>query len=403
VKRIVLCTDGTWAGPDPRRLGTAAPTNVVKMALMVRRHDDAGVDQVVFYQKGVGTGPRDRFSGGFLGAGISRHIKEAYRFLIDTYDAGDQIYLFGFSRGAYTARSLAGLIRNSGILRRDERHRLDEAFDLYRRRDDASKPTAVESRVFRRMYSCGDDPAVWFIGVWDTVGSLGIPNGIPWLPVTWLQYLNRKWQFHDTDLSSTVRYAFHALAVDERRAPFAPTLWTQRPDARGQTLEQVWFVGVHSDVGGGYRDRGLSDISLLWMVRRATQAGLALDLRALPSDLRPAPNPRGLLQDSRDGFPYRFVEAADRVIGQRRGPGRRRRRRHWWEVPPFSWISAGVSSVARLLGLMDPVPAADNKETGPTHETVHVSVIERRDSALDPRYKPANVADFLRRGGRIST
>ena len=195
-------------------------------------------------------------------------MRDCYRFLVERYEPGDELFLFGFSRGAFTARSLAGLIRNAGILRREHAGRVDEAYRLYRARGDLAHPSGIESRIFRRWYS--HEPDVHFIGVWDTVGALGIPGMRGRLA-------ERMWGFHDTQLSSHVSNAFHALAIDERRRPFAPTLWDRPADAPGQTLEQVWFAGVHSDVGGGYPNPGLSEIALLWMAGRAAACGLAFD------------------------------------------------------------------------------------------------------------------------------
>jgi hypothetical protein len=193
----------------------------------------------------------------------------AYRYLVDTYEPGDQLFLFGFSRGAFTARSTAGFVRNCGILRREHADRLDDAYTLYRSHNEPTKPRGIESTLFRQAYS--HEATVYFIGVWDTVGSLGIP----WSGNPLVNMVNKRWQFHDTDLSSTVSFAYQALAIDEQRRPFQPTLWTQPKDAPPtQQLEQVWFSGVHCDVGGGYLTHELSDITLNWMVEKARKSGL---------------------------------------------------------------------------------------------------------------------------------
>jgi uncharacterized protein (DUF2235 family) len=195
-------------------------------------------------------------------------VRRCYRFLAETYEEGDKLFLFGFSRGAYTARSLAGLIRNCGVLRPENVDQVDAAFAFYRDRSSRTHPSGLASQLFRSMYSYDEDD-IHFIGVWDTVGALGIPIDLPGLKGV----AERLWGFHDTQLSSHVRFAYHALAIDEQRAPFRPTLWTGAP-AQGQTLEQVWFSGVHSEVGGGSKDASLSDIALLWMVDRARSCGL---------------------------------------------------------------------------------------------------------------------------------
>jgi hypothetical protein len=220
--------------------------------------------------------------GGAFGAGLSRNVLDAYRFLVHTYEPGDRLYLFGFSRGAFTARSLAGLIRNCGIPRPEHADRIGEAWALYRSR--ASRPTSVAATLFRRAYSY--ETEIRFIGVWDTVGALGIPALPGPRPFRWLvNRFNRRWSFHDTELSSWVNGAFHALAIDEQRSAFAPTLWHQQPGAfaKGQELKQVWFAGVHTDVGGGYPDSGLSDITLHWMVDHARAYGLEFEADAFTS------------------------------------------------------------------------------------------------------------------------
>jgi hypothetical protein len=188
---------------------------------------------------------------------------------VRNFEPGDQLYFLGFSRGAYTARSAAGLIRNSGILRRENHDLIDQAFSLYRDRTSATEPDSVAARLFRRLNS--HESRIRFIGVWDTVGAYGIPLSGSRL----LHAVNRRWQFHDQTLSSKVDAAFQALAIDEKRRPFKPAIWKQSPKkSTGQRVEQVWFSGVHSDVGGGYAQSGLSDIALIWMANNARQCGL---------------------------------------------------------------------------------------------------------------------------------
>ena len=306
-RRVVVCCDGTWNTPDELREGAAEPTNVAKLALSVMTGD--GSEQLLFYEPGVGTTPDDRVLGGAFGYGLSANIRNAYRWLATNYQTGDALYLFGFSRGAYTARSLAGLIRNCGLLRSDNVDQVDPAFAFYRDRTSHTHPSSIASQLFRRMYS-HDEDEIHCIGVWDTVGALGIPNQMPgWdrLAGVFTDW-ERLWGFHDTQLSSHVHNAFHALSIDEQRAAFAPTLWTQ--DAAGsaqQRLEQVWFAGVHSEVGGGSASPALSDIALMWMIDRAQQCGLVLDLSRLESPAPAgigatvAPDWAGALVNSRHG------------------------------------------------------------------------------------------------------
>lgn len=297
MKRLIVCCDGTW-----NRLDQPSPTNVVRVKDAIADRDADGNEQRVHYEPGVGTRPRERYLGGGLGVGLSRNVRSCYRFLVDSYEPGDELYFFGFSRGAFTARSTAGLVRNSGILRREERGRVDEAYALYRDRGDQRHPSGAIAERFRADFSHPDMP-IHFIGVWDTVGALGIP--IPLLP----HALTRRWTFHDPELSSHVRNAFHALAIDERRGAFKPTLWLQQPDAHDQVLEQCWFAGVHCDVGGGYDDPALSALSLAWLAERARACELVLDV----DEFAAAGNPLGALHDSRTGF-YRRMRAFDRVL-----------------------------------------------------------------------------------------
>ena len=285
-RRIVICADGTWNKPDR----AAEVSNVVRVARSVLPRDAQGTPQMVYYHSGVGArgGLWDHLTGGALGVGLSANVKDLYLFLICNYQPGDELFLFGFSRGAYTVRSLAGLIRNSGILKAEHIDRYDSAYDLYRDKAPDTKPAGAKAVQFRGTY-CWPDANIRFIGVWDTVGALGLPVGA-------LRYwTRRRYQFHDVELSSHVDFACHALAIDERRPLFLPTVWKQQPNApAGQVLEQAWFPGVHADVGGSYPQTGLSDSALLWMCDRAGKAGLALNTALFPK----AGNPDGRMHDS---------------------------------------------------------------------------------------------------------
>ncbi|MGC0339992.1 DUF2235 domain-containing protein [Streptomyces sp. SLBN-8D4] len=322
-RHLVVCCDGTW-----NRADQSHKTNVAKVALAVRRRTAVGTEQRVYYHSGVGAQRPERLRGGAFGLGLSRNVLDAYRFLIQTYQPGDSLYLFGFSRGAFTARSLAGLVRNCGILRREQADRIGEAWALYRSR--TKQPTSVAATLFRQAYA--HETEIRFVGVWDTVGSLGIP-----VPAQFLRPLvsrfNKHWAFHDTDLSTWVNGAFHALAIDEQRSAFPPTLWHQQKGAaeQGQELRQVWFAGVHTDVGGGEADSGLSDLTLLWMAGHATRYGLEFDTRVLsekgPDEMKPdrsadfavRPDPLGARHCSRVKF-YKVFRVLDRPIGQAEEP-----------------------------------------------------------------------------------
>jgi uncharacterized protein (DUF2235 family) len=335
-KRLVLCFDGTWNTPDHVDDGVIQPTNVFKMYSAVEPRDATGIEQRKFYGTGVGTGWFDRIRGGAFGWGLSEKIKDGYRFLIDTFDPGDEIFLFGFSRGAYTARSTAGLIRNSGILRREHRGKLEDAYELYRRRDKDSSPDSTDAVRFRSTYS--HETNIKFVGVWDTVGALGIPVGIPWLPMTFRSFIDKRWEFHDVRLSRSVENAYHALAIDERRWQFKPTLWTQHPQAGNQVLEQVWFAGAHSNVGGGYRDAGLSDITFLWMKEHAERCGLGFNAAWIKDNIHG--EVLGPLRNSRVGI-YQILPGRDRSIS----------------VAPEARISIAASADERHKNARDPAYA----------------------------------------------
>ncbi|MGE0595055.1 MAG: DUF2235 domain-containing protein [Hyphomonadaceae bacterium] len=280
MKRLVICCDGTW-----QRLYGGALTNVALTARAITSRDNQGNAQIVFYSAGVGASV-DGLSlwQGMTGADLDDHLLEAWTFLNLNYEPGDQLYLFGFSRGAYTVRSLAGLLRKVGVLRRAHIDKAGEALALYRARELGAD--SAEADRFRRAHAIAwprlampftappFDLRVRYLGVWDTVGSLGIPRV---LPIS--LGLNRRYQFHDTALSRSVEFARHAVAIDERRAAFAPTLWSNVDafNAPGgpARVHQAWFPGDHGGVGGG-RLRGLSNCALLWVLEGAEQAGLAL-------------------------------------------------------------------------------------------------------------------------------
>lgn len=261
MKRIVIFADGTWNSPDE---GEA--TNVLQMARAVVPEQD-GVEQIVFYDWGVGT-DRKKMMGGIRGEGIDKNIMDCYRFIVHNYQQGDQLFFFGFSRGAYTVRSLAGLIRNCGLLKRQYADKIPDAYKLYRKRSKSSSPNADQAFKFRQDYAVADITQIEFVGVWDTVGSLGIP--VPF----WGTLGEREFLFHDVEPSKIIQHARHAVSIDENRVDFEPTLWDDKPDI---DLKQIWFCGVHSDVGGGYDEHGLSDITARWMLNEVEPFGLTFE------------------------------------------------------------------------------------------------------------------------------
>ncbi|MGQ9366614.1 DUF2235 domain-containing protein [Azospirillum sp. ST 5-10] len=301
-KRIVLCFDGTWNSPasDELPADRQVETNVRRFFEAVR----GDPEQVTFYDEGVGTRWWDRVPGGAFGIGLDRNICDGYDFLVRHHEPDSSVFILGFSRGAYTARSLVGMIRNAGLLPKKHRKRIPQAYELYRTRDGgADTPTALH---FRKEYQA-KAVAIDFLGVWDTVGALGIP-------LQAFDWFNRaRYSFHDTELSGIVRHAYHALATDEFREDYQATLWDPKRKPE-QTMEQRWFVGAHADVGGGYPDRALSDIALRWMMEKAVACGLSLADGSLPDTPSgvAAPDPTDSYSD--------FLGGAYRLF---RGPHRR--------------------------------------------------------------------------------
>jgi len=275
MKRIAIFADGTWNSPEKGRA-----TNVLRMARAVKP-EAGGSQQVVFYDWGVGT-DRKKLSGGITGAGIDKNIMDCYRFLVHNYDDDDQLFFFGFSRGAYTARSLAGFIRNCGILKREHANKIPDAFRLYRKRTRASRPDEAMPVRFRRDFAVANITPIEFVGAWDTVGALGIP--VPF----WGTLNEHEFLFHDTEPSKIVQHARHAVSIDENREDFAPVLWSDKPNV---DVRQVWFAGAHSDVGGGYRERGLSDCASHWMLSEVRKFGLQFESHYLDA-VRPDPGAR---------------------------------------------------------------------------------------------------------------
>ncbi len=273
MKRLVVCCDGTWNKPDNETV-----TNVEKIARTVQTDPPAagGVQQLVYYISGVGTSSyeADRLLGGAFGFALFQHVIACYRFLAQYYEPGEEIFIIGFSRGAYTARSLGGMIATVGLLTRIAlvEERLPEAVHLYQRTKMPAGEIGESTDEFKHDHCHA--AKVTFLGVFDTVGALGVP-GFEW----------KTPKFHNVQLSDQVLCARQALAIDETRMKFAPTFW-EAPSAPGvesgpvtedPRVKQVWFEGDHSDIGGGHPETGLSDTTLLWMAKEAHAAGLVFD------------------------------------------------------------------------------------------------------------------------------
>lgn len=326
MRRLIALFDGTWEKPE-------SCTNVERLRRLVAPRDAAGVEQRVEYFPGVGTGVASGLAhllGGAFGYGFSSTVRDGYRWLCRQWQAGDEIWLFGFSRGAYTARSVAGMIRKCGLLRRAADGTVGDnaiaaAYAFYR--DAAVKPGDAAAVAWRAARSAETD--IHFIGVWETVGALGIPHTAAWFP-----YARARYEFHDTELSRIVKHAYQALALDEHRANFAPAKWTRDPGtlAPGEScadwkagqieVEQRWFVGSHGDVGGGYRNDGtdrapdlLPDLPLAWLQGKAMAAGLGCTERFLPPPGADLGTPHPSYGEFMDGLYKFFSPPYNRVIG----------------------------------------------------------------------------------------
>jgi uncharacterized protein (DUF2235 family) len=315
MKRLVCSLDGTWNDDGPWPL-----TNVAKLHHSIPPRDRRCFSQLVRYIAGLATteGLHFSFLRGAVGLEVGARIRLAYEFLSDVYQPGDEIYLFGFSRGAYEARSLASFVTLFGIARANGNFSFDEAWKLYRQSDHKRDVDTLA----RLSAECHYPVRIRAIGVWDTVGNIGNPIwGTGWL--------SRLMSFHDMRLHDTIDVALHALSIDEVRGPFRPTLFTLPEGttlAPHQHVEQAWFAGTHADVGGGWPETELSDIALLWMAERvAALTGLAIDIDALKGSANP--NPLGLQHHSAGGklsafsrlFPFiRLIDQDPAAISRRR-------------------------------------------------------------------------------------
>ena len=355
-KNIVICSDGTG---NTSILGRG--TNVFKLfeAIDVNGHriDPNARPQIAFYDDGVGTSNFRlwKIVGGAFGLGLSRNVRQLYKELVRVYDGGadpDQIYLFGFSRGAFTVRTLAGLIANQGILPRQDHddpqaldRRIKKAYKAYRR---CYRPWLWRQWPWNRLFpiperrQAGNAPRIHFIGVWDTVDAVGLPFHIAdiWNRVVY------QFKFENRDLSTIVDQACHALSIDDERASFTPVLWNEANNE--SRIEQVWFAGVHSNVGGGYPKQGMSLVALDWMMEKAQHA----ELRFLPADRET----------------YRtHANVDDKLYDPRAGLG-----------VFYRWKPRDIAGLCQQAGIKKPA--------------IHVSVLERVAHGTED-YVPGNIPD----------
>lgn len=368
-KRLALFLDGTWNTLDDN-------TNVWRLKALCAKQGTDGLGQVAYYSRGVGTSLGEKVRGGMLGVGIDRNVARAYEWLVETYEPGDEIFIFGFSRGAYTARSLAGFIALCGLLKPGAPLGIGQLFERYRRGDE--RRTIRQLQAWKAAGELNDATLeeewmlayampvpIKMVGVWDTVGALGVPVGR-------IKGLSRSgYAFLHTGLRLPIENAYHALAIDEHRAAFAPTLWTKkirdgvpanamaapRPIAN---VEQRWFIGAHANVGGGYRSDLLAQVPLRWIMEKASTHGLTFRADVVPDPgVLKAP-----ITDSYSAFGYGLY----RYVAQ-----------------PFQ----------RTIGA--PPQPSDGGHDEVVNETIDASVFERWRA--DPDYRPPNLSDWGRRYG----
>jgi len=383
MKRIVLCFDGTWntlTNPDEA-------TNVVRVGQALKPVASDGVQQIVYYNSGVGSGGFvDQFLGGVFGAGLKSNVKRGLTFLSFNYNTGetpddppDEIYIFGFSRGAYTARALAGVIGAiGGIPKVSSFGEVEQFWTHYKQSKESRKEH--DDTIKQKLYPLPKSgKLIKCVAVWDTVGSYGVPAGAG---LTGLARTLTSWtrNFRDNEIGRRIEYGYHAMAIDERRRAFPATAWVPRtreagaaPDPELDALpepevEQVWFAGAHANVGGGYAQTGLSDQALLWMMARVQdQTQLEFDVDYIQKFFLPC--------------------AACSSYRSYKG---------WWLSSLWPYVRAMPKVVKNAAGVADPAPG----DTGAILDgRVHWSVKERLnrlclvDQDRYRTYAPKNLAD----------
>jgi len=355
MKRLAIFLDGTWNTLNNN-------TNVWRLKSLTAET----ADQRVYYSQGVGTQRGEAARGGITGYGIDDEIIEAYTWLIQNFDDGDEIFIFGFSRGAYTARSLSGLICKCGVLKLGAPLSIEQLYARYRLYDATTIKTLLASGLSKDasieeqwLVKYSRPTKVKFLGVWDTVGSLGLPLGSAAAKV-------HKYRFLDTHLRLDNETAFHALALDEHRHNFEPTFWTRTvrtgqagaPDRPIERVEQRWFVGAHANVGGGYASDPLAQRPLKWLMDKAAGLGLVFRDRVVIDTTQVAPPITDSYREFAHGF-YRFFSQ------------------------PFH-RPVGIPSEQGTLGT-----------TTRINETIDGSVFERWQ--VDENYRPANMVEWAKR------
>lgn len=380
MKRIVVLIDGTW-----NKEGTGADTNVAKLdsgkktitQAFIKASATDGIAQHVHYHDGVGSDGdlTQRLLGGAIGLGLKKIIQDVYEAIVSDFVAGDEIYIFGFSRGAYAARALAGLIGASGIQRQKNRDEFEVAWDHYRVAPAVRQQPQTASAGDRKTLDTydtlaqrqtfHDTRAIKCVAVWDTVGSYGIPAGIGLAPLA--RYFTLvTLGFHDTSFGEHIEVGLHAVAVDEHRRPFVPTFWTIEKGRQPKGhVEQTWFAGAHCNVGGGYPQSGLSDEALIWMIARVQAlTKLEFDIAAVRANTN--------------------ANLAEAVVDSTKG---------WVIDHAFPHYRTVLSPVAIQHGYL---VNSDDPTEEHINERVHWSVIAKRTNAAAIRYSPPNLPINIR-------
>lgn len=359
VKRIALFLDGTWNNVDDN-------TNVWRMKSLCAKSSE----QLVFYSAGVGTQSGEHLSGGMFGIGINDEVIAAYEWLVEHYEPNARLFIFGFSRGAFTARSLAGFISKCGLLKPGSPVSLKQLYERYRKGGIPRSVRALANVTDESQLSPEDKwikkysrpIPIWFQGVWDTVGALGVP--LPLFP----KVSKKNFEFLETDLRINDTHAYHAMAIDEHRKAFAPTLWTKDTPKHGETnaprtldeVEQRWFVGAHANVGGGYENDLLPQVPLKWLMNKAIAHGLLFnDEVEIDGDENTCP-----IRDS-------YAEMAGGL----------------YKVLTFG------NAFYRPIGV-EPIDTSDAVTTT-INETIDVTVFDRWRT--DQTYRPQNLSDWAHR------
>jgi uncharacterized protein (DUF2235 family) len=366
-RRLALFLDGTWNTVSDN-------TNVWRLRALFSPVGADGREQLPFYSTGLGTKFGERVSGGMFGRGILTAITSAYEWLVDIYEPGDEIFIFGFSRGAYTARSLSGFVSKCGILERGAPLGVNQLFKRYRRPHEqtiralqAQQNKSELTLEERWMLDYARPVPIKFIGVFDTVGALGVPFPI------FRKMFGTAYPFLNTGLRRNNEYAFHALAVDEHRKAFTPTLWTNMgatdaPPRPIERTEQRWFVGAHANIGGGCFSDQLAQLPFQWIEKKAERLGLAFISKPLSQT--------GARPPISDSF-AEFMRGLYRIA--------RLNRRHY-----------------RPIGVP---PANEGPGVKNINETIDGSVFERWRN--DPDYRPPNLSTWAQRASvdptKIST